>query len=187
VSDLWTTGGSAREVPRADPPPAAAGAAVPSPAVPAEPVGVPVTFMGEVFHLRPVEEYQWELLVFADVAVGGVDAELLAANAATLRLIRAALVEGDWPRFSALATRKRAETVRDIMPVVHAVHFRATPRPTLPPSGSSDGRPGTPQSSEVERYSQVIDREVANGRPDRADIVQMSAEARDAEAGRSVT
>ena len=190
MSDLWTTPGSPRTEVRGEPGPELAAAQVDqpdqAPAPAAAPSGVPVLFMGETFHLRPVVDYQWELLVFADQAVGEDD--VMRGNAATLRLIRASLVDGDWERFSALATRKRAQLERDVMPVIVQIHYRTTARPTLPPSGSSAGRPTTLQSSEAALSSQVIAREEAAGRSDRAQIVAMTAEARAAEAaGRSVT
>ncbi|MEI4273926.1 hypothetical protein TEK04_19570 [Klenkia sp. LSe6-5] len=143
-----------------------------------EPPGVPVQFMGETFHLRPVEDYQFEMLLFADASVGGPDSELLAASAATLRLIRAALVDGEWPRFAALASRQRAQTKRDLMPLVVAIAF-PTARPTPPPSDSSGGRPVTPENSGDELSSRVIAREEASGRPDRAQFVQMARDATD--------
>lgn len=143
---------------------------------PQEYLGSPVEFFGETFHLAPGEDYQWEMLEFADAAVGGADSGTLAGQAAVYRLLKAAIIDPEWSRFQATARRNKAEVQEHLMPIVVLAFTQKIERPTGRPSGSSAGPQLTPESSEVDSYSRVIAREEASGRADRAVMVQMARE-----------
>ncbi len=136
-----------------------------------------VELFGEVFALNRREDYEWAMIEFADAAMGGADTDLLSGAAAVMSLLREAIVADDWARFRATARAKKAQTKRDLMPIVVQIFQQVSERPTGLPSGSSDGQPATPESSEVASYRRVIEREEASGRPDRALMVQMAQEA----------
>ncbi len=140
-----------------------------------------VDLFGEVFALNPREDYEWAMIEFADAAMGGADADLLSGAAAVMALLREVIAPGedgrDWDRFRKVARAKKAQTKRDLMPVVVQIFQQAAERPTGLPSDSSDGQASTPESSEVASYRRVIEREEASGRPDRALMVQMAHEA----------
>jgi hypothetical protein len=134
-------------------------------------------FFGGSYRFNPAADYQWELLEFADAATSGADSELLSGAASVMRLLKAAVHGEDWQRFRESA-RKNKALVRDhLMPVVIAAYAQPIDRPTGLPSDSSAGQRTTPQSSEVDSYSRVIEREEASGRPDRALMVLMAQEA----------
>lgn len=133
-----------------------------------------VELFGEFFALNPREEYEWAMIEFADAALGGADTDLLSGAAAVKELLSSAISADDWPRFRALAKKKKAQTKRDLMPIVVQIFTQAAERPTGLPSDSSDGQSTTPESSEVASYRRVIEREEASGRPDRALMVQMA-------------
>lgn len=114
-----------------------------------------VQFFGETFRLVD-EPSEWAMLEFAEAA-GGSDANELAGLAAVMRLLRATVHEDDWQRFSAAARKNNAKIDRDLMPLVVAVFTGATDRPTVQPSGSSDGLLTTAPSSTADSSSPVTD------------------------------
>jgi hypothetical protein len=133
-----------------------------------------VTFFDESFRLAPREDYEWEMIEFATAAQGGADTNFLSGTAAVFTFLKAAIVAEDWPRFRALARERKAQTARDLMPVVVRAFAQQVDRPTGPPSASSDGPSSTPPSAEVDSYSRVIERLEAEGRPDVAYMVKMA-------------
>jgi hypothetical protein len=135
-----------------------------------------VELFGEVFALNPREDYEWAMIEFADAAMGGTDADLLSGAAAVMALLREAIAADQWERFRKTARAKKAQTKRDLMPIVVQIFTQAAERPTGLPSDSSAGQRSTPESSEVASYRRVIEREEASGRPDRALMVQMAQE-----------
>ena len=149
-----------------------------------------VEFFGESFALNPREDYEWSMIEFADAAMGGADTNLLSGAAAVMGLLKSAIAPGevaegakegkDWLRFKALAKKNKAQTQRDLMPIVVRIFTQSSERPTGRPSDSSDGPQTTPPSAEVASYSRVIEREEASGRPDRALMVLMAKESTDA-------
>ena len=136
-----------------------------------------VELFGEVFALNRREDYEWAMIEFADAAVGGADTDLLSGAAAVMALLREAIVADQWERFRKTARSNKAQTKRDLMPIVVQIFTQATERPTGLPSDSSAGQQSTPESSEVASYRRVVEREEASGRPDRALMVQMAQEA----------
>jgi hypothetical protein len=136
-----------------------------------------VQLFGEYFALNPREDYEWAMIEFADAAMGGADSDLLSGAAAVMSLLKSAIAADDWARFRKLAREKKAQTKRDLMPIVVGIFTQAAERPTGRPSDSSDGPSSTPESAEVASYRQVIEREEASGRPDRALMVKLAQEA----------
>lgn len=135
-----------------------------------------VEFFGERFPLNPAEDYQWELMEFAEMATGE-ELGLLEERAAVMRVLRGAITADQWERFKATARKNRAQVREHLMPVVVAAFAQPLgSRPTGLPSDSSDGQQPTPLNSAVDSYSQVIAREEAAGRPDRALMVLMAQE-----------
>lgn len=142
----------------------------------AQEMGTPIEFFGETFHLAPGEDYQWEMLEFADAAMGGADSGTLAGVAAVYRLLKAAISDADWPSFQASARRNKAGVQEHLMPIVVLAFTQKVERPTGRPSAFSGGPQLTPESSEVDSYSRVMAREEASGRADRALMVKMARE-----------
>jgi hypothetical protein len=136
-------------------------------------------FFGEGFHFKPTDEYQWEMLEFADALQnGGADGSLLSGAAAVYSLLKAAIVDDEWARFRAAAKKNHAQTERDLMPIVVRAFQHKTERPTVRPSDSSDGPPATPENSERASSLRVVKRLEEQGRPDMAVMVLMAEEAR---------
>lgn len=135
-----------------------------------------IDFFGETFRLNPAEDYQWELLEFAEAADGGADTHALSGAAATMRVLKAVVHADDWGRFRATARKNKAVVGEHLMPIVVRAFRERIDRPTGLPSGSSGGQQTTPPSSEVVAYSQVVEREEAAGRPDRALMVLLAQE-----------
>jgi hypothetical protein len=131
-------------------------------------------FFGESFRFNPAEDYQWELMEFAEAATGGADSELLSGIAAVMRLLKSAIHADDWQRFRTSAKANKARVREHLMPVVWAAFAQPIDRPTGLPSGSSDGQPTTPENSAGDSSSRVIARLEEQGRPDLALVVAQS-------------
>lgn len=134
-----------------------------------------VDFCGETFTF--VDEVgDFALMEFAESAER-VDSESLAGLAAIMRLLKAAVVEEDWPRFQATARRQRA-SVEDCMKLVMQIFEEESGRPTVRPSDSSDGPPVTAGKSVDASSLRVAQR--LQGRPDLQLMVLQAAESRSA-------
>lgn len=140
-----------------------------------------VRFMGEEFAAAfPVPPMA--LMEFASIAQGDVDSSDLAGLAAMYDLLESVIEPEDWARFKRHAKTSRASD-KDLMLLVRKVITGQTDRPTLPASDSSDGPEVTEPSSEPASSSQddlttrVVRRLEAEGRPDKALMVLMAAEA----------
>lgn len=134
-----------------------------------------VTFYGETFNF--VDNVgDFALMEFAESAER-VDTESLAGLAAIMRLLKAAVVEDEWTGFQATA-RKNKATVEACMKLVMEVFEREADRPTVRPSGSSDGPPPTAGKSVDVSSLRVAQR--LEGRPDLQLMVLQAAEARSA-------
>jgi hypothetical protein len=131
-------------------------------------------FFGESFRFNPADEYQWELMEFAEAATGGADSELLSGIAAVMRLLKSAIHADDWQRFRTSAKTNKARVREHLMPVVWAAFSQPIDRPTGLPSDSSDGQPTTPENSADDSSSRVIARLEEQGRPDLALVVAQS-------------
>lgn len=141
----------------------------------------PFEFFGETFHLRPGNEYQPEMMEFANVANGGGDSNMLSGATAVFTFLKAIVHPGDWDAFWASAKKNHATVDDHFMPIVVAAFTQEVERPTGRSSDSSDGPKNTRQKSAGESSSaKVIRREEKKGRPDRALMLVMADEARSA-------
>jgi hypothetical protein len=131
-------------------------------------------FFGESYRFNPAEDYQWELLEFADAATSGADSELLSGAASVMRLLKAAVHGDDWERFRSSARKNKARVRDHLMPVVLGAYAQPIDRPTGLPSDSSDGQPATAPNSADDSSSRVIARLEEQGRPDLALVVAQS-------------
>lgn len=120
-----------------------------------------VEFYGEKFQLED-QPNEFALMQFA-AAAEEVDVNSMAAMSAAFRLLQAAIVDEDWPRFKQTAFAHKA-TSETLMPVMFAVFEQATDRPTERPSVSSDGPEPTPLRSVSLPADPAMDR--LSGRPD---------------------
>lgn len=135
-----------------------------------------VVFYGEKFtFVDSVGDFAF--MEFAEAAER-VDTESLAGLAAIMRLLKAAVVPEDWPRFQAAARKNRA-SVEVCMELVMTLFEEETDRPTVRPSVSSDG-PRTIEPKSEEGSSSVVTRLAGQGRPDLALIAIRAQEARSA-------
>lgn len=136
-----------------------------------------VEFLGESFQLED-EPNQFALMEFAGAAQDADDASL-DSLAAIFRLVEAAITAEDWPRFRALARKKKA-TVEQLLPVAVGVFEAASERPTLRPVDSSAGPQPAAVNSADGSSNRVIERLEAEGRPSWALIALQEKEARTA-------
>jgi hypothetical protein len=97
------------------------------------------------------------ILEFGAAAASGLDSESPAGLAAIYALIRSSVEEEDWPRFQATVRRHRPP-VQVLMDLCMAVIQRESGRPTVQPSGSSDGSSPTGESSRASFSSAVSSR-----------------------------
>jgi hypothetical protein len=113
----------------------------------ADPDREPDTFLffGETFTV-PAYISALPLMEYAAAANARVDSKSIEGLAAMHSLIRACVVADDWARFQTVATANAADD-EDLLQVCRAVMAAATARPTVRPSGSSDGPPSTGASS----------------------------------------
>ena len=118
------------------------------------------------------------LMRFAHVARSGTDANDMAGLAAMYELLEQCIEPSDWERFQQTAMRTRA-TGDDLMRVVKDVIQAASARPTGRSSDSSDGPTATEPNSESSEapYLRVVRRLEAEGRPDKAYMVELAQEA----------
>jgi hypothetical protein len=135
-----------------------------------------VDFCGERFRMADRVGLM-PMMRFAKVAKAGVDSDDLAGLTAMYDLLEQCLAEDEWDRFQAHADKTRADG-EELMGVVAKVFEVLSARPTRRPSDSSDGPSTTAPSSTGDSSSQVIAREEAAGRPDRALILVQAQEAR---------
>jgi hypothetical protein len=135
-----------------------------------------VEFCGERFRMAERVGLM-PMMRFAKVAKAGVDSDDLDGLAAMYDLLEQCIADDEWARFQAHADKTRADG-DELMRVVKDVFEVLSARPTRRPSGSSDGPQTTEPSSTGDSYSQVIAREEAAGRPDRALILVQAQEAR---------
>lgn len=133
-----------------------------------------VTFCGEQFDVVEVMgAMPW--MRYAKAARAGLDSESMEGLALIYDLLKASLVDEQWPRFEQLATDNRVDNdamwqvMKDVLEVVAA-------RPTSRPSDSSDGPAGTSPSSEADSFLRVIGRLEGRGRPDLALFVDQARE-----------
>jgi hypothetical protein len=135
-----------------------------------------VEFLGEQFRIAERVGLM-PMMRFAKVAKDGGDSDDLAGLTAMYDLLEQCLAEDEWERFQAHADNTRADG-EELMGVVARVFEVLSARPTRRPSGSSAGPSTTARNSTVDSSSQVIAREEAAGRPDRALILVQAQEAR---------
>jgi hypothetical protein len=139
-----------------------------------------VDFFGERFAV-PARINQRLVVKFGRIAAEGGDTEhtdparALEAAIVLDKMVEQSVRAEDRQRFEDVCDRE-CPTDEELMGFVASVMAAVSRRPTSPPSGSSGGRTVTPQSAEVDSYSQVIEREEAAGRPDRALMVLMAQE-----------
>ena len=131
-----------------------------------------VEFYGESFQLEP-EPNEFALMQFA-AAAEEVDVNSMGAMGAAFRLLQAAIVDEDWPRFKQTAFANKA-TSETLMPVMFAVFEQASERPTERPSVSSDGPAPTPLISVSQPDDPAM--EQLSGRPDMQFAYQRSLKA----------
>jgi hypothetical protein len=135
-----------------------------------------IEFCGERFRMAERVGLM-PMMRFAKVAKAGVDSDDLDGLAAMYDLLEQCIADDEWARFQAHADRTRADG-DELMSVVKRVFEVLSERPTRRPSDSSGGPLTTEPSSTDGSFSQVIAREEAAGRPDRALILVQAQEAR---------
>jgi hypothetical protein len=135
-----------------------------------------VEFCGERFRMAERVGLM-PMMRFAKVAKAGVDSDDLDGLAAMYDLLEQCIADDEWARFQAHADKSRADG-DELMTVVKKVFEVLSERPTRRPSDSSVGPRTTEPSSTDGFFSQVIAREEAAGRPDRALILVQAQEAR---------
>ena len=114
-------------------------------AVEGVPVGDRVTFMDEQYRVAEKVGLM-PLMRFAHAARKGANADDMEGLAAIYDMLRDCIHPGDWDRFEADATTKKAEG-DDLLPVVTQTIELLTARPTQRPSDSSAGPSKTSESS----------------------------------------
>lgn len=120
-----------------------------------------VEFFGEKFRLVEVAN-DFALMEWSEAAEN-VEANSIAAHAATYRLLQESIHPDDWQRFRLHARRNKADAT-SLMPVVAAVWNQSTDRPTSLPADSSAGHQNMPESFVSPPADPVMDR--FDGRPD---------------------
>lgn len=104
-----------------------------------------IRFYGETFTIAD-EVGTMPLLEFAAAAAEGRDASEMEGLAAMHGLLRDCLVEQDWPRFVATATKNKADA-DTLLAVCSRVYEVISGRPTESPTASADGQSTTSPSS----------------------------------------
>jgi len=117
------------------------------------------------------------MLTFAKLAQSGVDTFDPGALTAMYDMLENVIDPVDWEKFTAHATKVRADP-DDLLAVVGQAMTALSGFPTSRPSDSSDGSQTTPQSSEDVLHSRVVER--LSGRPD---LQLVAVQAREARAG----
>ena len=137
-----------------------------------------LTFAGESFAVA--DKIGWmPLMRFARLAKDGVDTDEMEGLAAIYDLLRDCILEQDWARFEAHATKVRAG--EELLQVVSQAVALITARPTSQPSDSSGGPPTTSGSSADGSGSPVtslVERLEREGRPSIAYMVQQAQASR---------
>lgn len=138
------------------------------------PEGRCVSFCGEDFDLvETTGAMPW--MRYAKAAQSGVDTDSMEGLALIYDLLKASIVDEQWPRFEQLATDNRS-TNDQMWEVMVRVLEVVSERPTSRPSASSDGPSDTQASSAVDSSSRVIARLEEQGRPDLANVVLLARE-----------
>jgi hypothetical protein len=142
--------------------------------------GETVEFHGEKYRIAD-QIGLMPLMRFAKVAQAGVDSSDMDGLVAMYDLMEQCLVDEDWARFAAAATKHRADG-EELMDVVRQAIEAMAERPTQRSSDSSDGPPSTSGNSTGDSSSQVVRRLERQGRPDLALLVRRTEADRTARA-----
>ena len=142
-------------------------------------------YFGETIRLNP-NFSELDYLDFMEEA-GSIDEMSIQAIGVTKRFLKAMVHPDDFGLWWEVA-RKNRQGIQDLLVIANKLLTVMTGRPTEAPSGSLAGRQVTTVSSKLDSSSpespltdmdrRVIDRKLAEGRPDMANAALMAAEHR---------
>lgn len=135
-----------------------------------------ITFCDQTFHLVEFTgAMPW--MRFAKASRAGVDTDSMEGLALIYDLLKASIVDEEWPLFEQIAIDNRCDNDTMWKALTDVLEAR-TERPTERPSVSSDGpsTPSQPPRSEDDYTSQVVRNLEAKGRPELALVVRQTQE-----------